>query len=75
VIIEIEPVPLAKQGKCPGDVMKIFLEAGFHAYRMENDYSPLSYLRPMANSRPIRLHSPPEQVTDVVFSRRDAEML
>jgi FkbM family methyltransferase len=75
VIVEIDPGPLAKQGKCPGDVMKIFREAGFHAYRMANDYSPLSYLRPMAESRPIRLHSPPEQVTDVVFSRRDAEML
>jgi len=75
VIVEIEPDPLAKQGKCPGDVMQIFLKAGFHAYRMENDYSPLSYLRPMADSRPVRLHSPPEQVTEVVFSRRDAERL
>lgn len=75
VIVEIEPVPLARGGKCPSDVMKIFLEAGFHAYRIENDYSPLSYLRPMADSRPIRLHSTPEQVTEVVFSRWDTEML
>ena len=75
VIIEIEPGPLARGGKCPGDVMQIFLEAGFHAYRIENDYSALSYLRPMADSRPRRLHSTPEQVTEVVFSRRDAEML
>jgi FkbM family methyltransferase len=75
VIVEIDPVRLAKQGKCPGDVMKIFLEAGFHAYGIENDYSPLSYLRPIGDSRPIRLHRPPEQLTDVVFSRRDAGLL
>ena len=75
VVVEIDPVPLARQGKSPSEVMQIFLEAGFHAYRLENDYSPLSYLRPRADSRPVRLYSPPAQVTDVVFSRRDVARL
>lgn len=52
-----------------------FLEAGFHAYGLEIDYSPLSYsaARPLPAAH--RLTEPPAYELDVIFSRRDAETL
>lgn len=75
IIVEIDPIPLAKQGKRPEDLMKIFWEAGFHAYAIENDYSPLSFTRLGSEKRPVRMDKFPNWVTDVVFSRQAAKAL
>jgi hypothetical protein len=48
---------------------------GFHPYRIENDYSPVSYLARAAIRPPLRLRAPIEHEVDLVFSRKDAEGL
>lgn len=75
IVVEVQPGPLAQQGKQPEDLLRIFLEAGFHAYRLENDYSPLSYLPPPTEKRPERIRTPIQCQTDVAFSRQDSELL
>jgi len=75
VMVEVCPERLARQGKRPADLLEVFEEAGFHAYRLENDYSPESYLAPVKDKRPARIVRPVESETDMVFSRQDAEML
>ena len=75
IIVEINPEALAQQGKRPEDLLRIFARAGFHAYSIENDYSPLSYLPPYAEMRPVRIRTPIQWVTDVVLSRQDSELL
>ncbi|MEV7003664.1 hypothetical protein AB0N62_39205 [Streptomyces sp. NPDC093982] len=51
-------------------------EHGFHAYRLANDYAAASY--PAALRRPapaVRWHGPVPEMSDLVFSRTDAETL
>ena len=75
IIVEIIPECLAHQGKRPEDLLNIFLDAGFYAYRLENDYSGQSYLPPHTDERPTRIRNRIQSCTDVVFSRQDAEQL
>jgi len=75
IVVEVSAERLTRQGKRPEDVLAIFLDAGFHAYTLENDYSPLSYLPPYTAKRPERLRVPIERQVDVVFSRQDSELL
>ncbi|HSB70840.1 MAG TPA: FkbM family methyltransferase [Candidatus Methylomirabilis sp.] len=75
VIVEVTPEHLAQQGKRPEDLVRVFRDAGFQAYRLENDYSPQSYLPPCAERRPERIRTPIQWQTDVVFSRQDSELL
>jgi FkbM family methyltransferase len=75
LVVEIAPDMLEKQGKRPEDVLKIFRAAGFHAYRIENDYTAASYLNPATARRPTRITEPLVTQTDVVFSRTDAAVL
>jgi FkbM family methyltransferase len=75
IIVEVHPELLARQGKRPADIVRVFSEAGFHAYSLESDYSPLSYLPPVARKRPMRVRTPIDREANVVFSRRDAELL
>lgn len=75
IIIEINPARLAQRGKKPEDLLNILLDAGFYAYRLENDYSALSYLVPNMDKRPTRIHNEIESSTDVVFSRYDSAQL
>jgi FkbM family methyltransferase len=56
-------------------IFDAFAVHGFHAYELENDYNPLSYLYPQAPRRPQRLSVIPKKQTDVVFSRLDVECL
>ena len=58
-----------------GLIYAAFAAHGFHAYELENDYDPLSYLYPQAPRRPQRLSSIPRKQTDVVFSRFDLDSL
>lgn len=75
IIIEIHPEQLARQRKRPEDLMRIFLDAGFHAYGLENDYSPLSHMLPRTEMRPVRIRAPLQHECFVIFSRQDVEML
>ena len=58
-----------------GFIYDAFAAHGFHAYELENDYDPLSYLYPQAPRRPQRLSAIPKKQTDVVFSRLYIESL
>jgi hypothetical protein len=58
-----------------GLIYAAFAAHGFHAYELENDYDPLSYLYPQAPKRPQRLNAIPKQQADVVFSKLDLDSL
>ena len=73
VMVEVSPELLASQGKCPEDLVKIFSDAGFYAYTLENDYSPLSYLVPFTEKWPTRLYGPLLGVSDIVFSLQNSD--
>lgn len=75
VVVEVNPESIARQGKCPEDLLEVFTRAGFHPFAIENDYSPLGYLPPYVEKRPVRIRGPIESSTDVVFSRQDAAEL
>jgi FkbM family methyltransferase len=49
-------------------------QAGFHAYQLEIDYSPLRYDQ-SDEPRPRRIRGPVEGELDVIFSRQDGETL
>jgi hypothetical protein len=75
IIVEIIPECLAQQGKRPEELLSLLLDAGFYPYRLENDYSAVSYLPPYTETRPTRLRDAIESCTDIVFSRQDSEQL
>jgi FkbM family methyltransferase len=74
IITEINPQRLQLQGKTTEDIFSIFSEFGFNPYRLENNYAALSYMTDVA-VHPTRLRGPVVTMTDVVFSRCDAEWL
>jgi FkbM family methyltransferase len=76
LIIEIQPECLGRHGKRFKDLLDMMSDTGFYPYRLENDYSALSYLQPHTYERPQRIRTElTEEQTDVVFSRRDSEHL
>jgi FkbM family methyltransferase len=75
LIIEITPGHLEALGRTPADVFAIFADADFHAYRIENDYAWESYMPPRVYQRPRRIHEPPSDQADIIFSRTDAATL
>jgi|KBSSwiStaDraftv2_1062776.scaffolds.fasta_scaffold23176_5 FkbM family methyltransferase len=56
-------------------IFDTFNAHGFHAYELENNYDPLSYLYPHAPRGAERLSAIPSKQTDVIFSRFDVECL
>ncbi len=75
IIIEIDPELLKSQGKTPDDVLRPFLDVGYHAYQLDNDYTPQAYIPLPREKRPSRLSAPIRVTTDVVLSRKDSEFL
>jgi FkbM family methyltransferase len=76
LVIEVTPRLLAKQGLTTADVIGPLTAAGFHAYRLDNDYAAARY--PRARRRPIaprRLTAPITDMSDIIFSRTDAATL
>lgn len=76
LVIEVTPRLLAKQGLTPSDVTGPLTRAGFHAYRLDNDYAAGSY--PKAQRHPIaprRWTGPVTEMSDIIFSRVDAANL
>ncbi len=74
-IVEIHPDRLARLGRTVDDVIKPFLDAGFHAYFIENDYDATAYLWPDEPGKLRRLCEPIEYDINVVFSRTNADEL
>jgi FkbM family methyltransferase len=56
------------------ELLRIFENAGYHAYTLNNSYSVDFYLKPEIHA-PTRMKSLPKTATDIVFSRIDAEHL
>lgn len=75
VVVEVDAELLARQGRDPAALFAVFSEAGFHPYRLDNDYSAASYLEGAEGPRPMRLEGPASGVHDIVFSRRDGPQL
>jgi FkbM family methyltransferase len=75
IIIEIDPELLKRQGKAPDDVLRPFLDAGYHAYQLDNDYTPSGFIPLPREKRPCRISAPIRATTDVVLSREDRESL
>jgi FkbM family methyltransferase len=75
IIIEIAPELLKSQGKTPDDVLRPFLDAGYHAYQLDNDYTPQGFIPLPREKRPYRISAPIRATTDVVLSREDSEAL
>jgi FkbM family methyltransferase len=78
VAIEISTSMMAAQGKSFQDILELFREFGFFAYRVKNDYLAASCISWREASSPARISAwPDEQVDqiDVVFSRTDAGYL
>ncbi|WP_432715518.1 FkbM family methyltransferase [Streptomyces lavendulae] len=76
LVIEVTPRSLAKQGKSVHDVLEPLRAHGFHTYRIANDYDPTSY--PSAVRRPAAPEcwdGPISDMTDLIFSRVDADQL
>lgn len=76
LVIEVNPRMLAKQGQQVDDVLVPLREHRFHVYRLANDYAAAGY--PVALRRPapaVRWHGPVTEMSDLVFSRTDAETL
>jgi len=59
------------------DLLAVMRDAGFHGYRLPNDYAPGSYPPALSGAprAPVRLHGPVTGESDLVFSRVDAERL
>ena len=75
IIIEISPDKLKRQGKTPEDIFAIFKRAGFNAFSLENDYSPKQYITCGQYSNPRRFTGLVMTDMDLVFSKRDTDML
>ena len=74
VLVEIHPKQLARMNKSPNDVLDAFFEAGFRAYRVENDYEGASYVAgPVIRPQRLRGPIPLDCETNLVLSRRELE--
>jgi len=76
IAIEINAARLTAAGRRAEEIFDIFEGAGFHSYRLRNDYTSAIYLPPRTIARPERLRT--REVADLydyIFSRRDAEVL
>lgn len=76
IAVEVTPERMARLGYSVDDLLETLRKAGFHMYRLLNDYAPESY--PAALSRPaapVRWRGPVVGESELVFSRVDAETL
>jgi len=76
LVIEVNPERLAMQGQSVDDVIDPLLQRGFHIYRLANGYRAHTYPYALANpAAPVRWRAPVTEMSDLVFSRIDAEEL
>lgn len=72
-IVELHPELLAQQGRSAEEILRAFADAGFHAYRLENECWAHRYIPPLPEPRAPRFTGPVDEEMNLVFSRRDAE--
>jgi FkbM family methyltransferase len=75
LIVEFHPQYLTAPGRTADELVMLAQAAGFQAYRLENEYWPLSFVKGSKAGIPARLRAKIEGETVVIFSRRDAETL
>ncbi|MFF4474804.1 FkbM family methyltransferase [Streptomyces sp. NPDC001599] len=77
ITVEVAPERMARLGDRVDDLLAVMRDAGFHVYRLANDYAPGSYPPALSGSprAPERLRGPVTGESDLVFSRVDAERL
>ncbi len=75
VIVELHPQYLTEPGKSADELVELVRSAGFTAYRLDNKYWPLGFMKAPKASRPTRLRAPINGETVVIFSRRTDEAL
>ncbi|WP_030209249.1 FkbM family methyltransferase [Streptomyces bikiniensis] len=76
LVVEVTPRLLAKQGESAADIIDTLREHGFYAYTLTNDYDPATYPRAMRRPQPpARCNETPKDMTDLVFSRTNADGL
>ncbi|MBD0708995.1 MULTISPECIES: FkbM family methyltransferase [unclassified Streptomyces] len=76
LVLEVTPRLLAKQGESAAGILDTLRAHGFHAYTLTNDYDPATYPQAMRRPQPpVRCTEPPRDMTDLVFSRTDADRL
>lgn len=72
-IVEVIPKTLGKVKL--ESLFRIFEEAGFNAYKVENSYEPEFYLEFSQISRPVRINLLPAEESDIIFSKIDSKYL
>lgn len=76
VVVEVTPERMHALGDSADDLLRTFMDRGFHVYRLANEYDPASYPQAIRRPRaPVRWHGPITEEMDLVFSRIDAETL
>ncbi|MFD5357864.1 FkbM family methyltransferase [Streptomyces tendae] len=77
ITVEVSPERMARLGDRADDLLAVMRNAGFHVYRLANDYAPGSYPPALrgAPRAPVRLRGPVTEESDLIFSRVDAERL
>ncbi len=77
ITIEVTPERMAQLGDSVEELMETMTRAGFHAYRLANDYAPASYPPTLRQppAVPTRLRGKVDGESDLIFSRVDADDL
>ncbi|WP_301128840.1 FkbM family methyltransferase [Streptomyces cacaoi] len=76
IAVEVSRDRMAQIGDHAEDLLNTLERHGFHMYRIPNDYRPEGYAAAIhAPKRPIRWRAPLPNVSDLIFSRIDAEVL
>ncbi len=75
IIVEVTPAEVAEFGMTIAEIFERFRDAGFYPYGLDSSYDDREYLDTRPPLRPSRLRKLPTELSDVVFSRVEAEEL
>lgn len=77
ITVEVAPERMARLGDRVDDLLAVMRDAGFHVYRLPNDYAAGSYPSALSGEprAPVRWRGPVTEESDLIFSRVDAELL
>jgi FkbM family methyltransferase len=75
VVVELSPDSLPTVGGSPTEIVETFENAGFHAYDLQNSYDINGYFQRRPPVPPRRIRNPVVRQIDVVFSRKEQEVL
>lgn len=75
VVVEVTPQFLERADHTVGDILELFRAHGFHPYALADSDALEDNLPPRGITPPVRIRTPIQEQTDVVFSRIDADSL